>query len=160
MEISWGLNKPISVITNKPREGAIDAFMNNYRFFCQNNEGSSFENIQNAYNSLPISLEKKKQFNNTRSNLNQYLDTSSTINIVINNKQLTRREIVDTLMYGMIVHSNEKKRNVVRQWSRDQILFSTIKIEFCAILTTLLNFILDVKILNNKVIQDLESFRS
>jgi len=69
---------------------------------------------------------------------------------------LTKRELLDTLMYGMIVHSNKVKRKLVRQWMKDPILFSMIKQEFSAILADLLKIIRYVKNLNDEVIKVLE----
>ncbi|HEC36759.1 hypothetical protein LCGC14_0606580 [marine sediment metagenome] len=69
---------------------------------------------------------------------------------------MTKRELLDTLMYGMIVHSNKVKRKLVRQWMKDPILFSMIKQEFSAILADLLKIIRYVKNLNDEVIKVLE----
>lgn len=65
----------MKVEMNIPSEGAVDAFMNNYRFFCQNNEGSSFHNMQEVYNSLPITSEQIHEFNIARTFINQFLDS-------------------------------------------------------------------------------------
>ncbi len=157
VKISFGQNEPVTVTTKLPTEGAIDAFMNNYRFFCQNNEGSSFQNIQNVYDRLPISKEIKNQFNNLRRNLNQYLDTPTEVNITINDRQLTKRELLDTLMYGLIVHSNVEKRGTINYWKKDSILFSIISQEFSAILLDLLRYIQIVRNLNRDIINDLNS---
>jgi len=150
-------NDPVKIEVKLPSEGAIDAFMNNYRFFCQNNEGSSFINMQSVYDSLPISPEKKELFNCARRELNEFLDSPPEINFIFNNRQVQRREILDTLMYGLIVHSNKEKREKVKSWRNDPLLFPMILQVFSRILGGLLVKIIKVQRLNKEVIRELEA---
>ena len=154
--ISVKKDKPGMIKRKLPTEGAVDAFMNNYRFFCQNNEGSSFENIHKVYNSLPILKEKKNKFVKARRDLNQYLDSHLIFDVIINNRHLTKRELLDTFMYGMIVHANKNYRELIKRWEQDPILFSILLQEFTAILLDLVKYILFVMNLNNKIIEEFE----
>ena len=97
-------------------QDAIDAFVLNYRFFCQNNDAISFQNMAELYSRLPIDEEQKPMFKDARQQLNDFLDAPSGFGI--NNDIHTYRRIVDTCVYGGLAHANKEKKKEYDLWMR------------------------------------------
>ena len=137
----------------KPDEESIDAFVLTYRFFCQNNEMSSFENMEAVYEKLPISQQRKDSFKNARGQFNAWLDSIPSIEI--ENVILTRREILDIFIYGGLAHANKKKKEIFDQWMSDPLLSLFMTNEFVSILRKVMDFIIHIRNLNDEVIREL-----
>jgi len=137
----------------KPDEESIDAFVLTYRFFCQNTEMSSFENMEAVYEKLPISQQRKDSFKNARGQFNAWLDSIPSIEI--ENVILTRREILDIFIYGGLAHANKKKKEIFDQWMSDPLLSLFMTNEFVSILRKVMDFIIHIRNLNDEVIREL-----
>ena len=156
VSISARVGEPVNVKRKGPDEESIDAFVLTFRFFIQNNEKSSFGNLEEIYENLPIPQEKKDLFRSARKQVNEFLDSDSIVQFKINNKSLSRRHILDIFIYGGLSHANERKKKEYDMWMSNSVLKPLIENEFVYILGKLLRYILDVKSLNDEVIKELE----
>jgi len=143
----------VSVTRNLPDQHAIDEFVLTLRFFIQDNETTSFRNISKIYSKIPVSAEFKKEFSDLRRELNEYLDSNTTI--TINGETLTRRKILDVFVYGNLAHENPDKKQTFDKWMRYPLLTELLELEFDSILAHVLRIIKYTKTLNVKAIEEL-----
>lgn len=137
-----------------PDEDAIDAFVLTFRFFIQDNEHSSFRNMEKHYLAAPIDPSLQAEFVKLRKEVNDYLD--SKVNINYNNEDLTRRRIMDVFVYGGLSHgSDEAKRRLHKKWISDPIMSGWIENEFLITMRNIHNAIALMKTLNEKALQHL-----
>jgi len=136
-----------------PDWDAINAFVLTFRFFIQDNEKSSFRNMAETYDGLPISQEKKELFKDARRQLNQLLD--SPCPIVINGQAPTYDQIMRIIIYGQLAHRDEKKKATYDQWMSHPLLDPLLTNEFISILGHAMSIIAYVQKLNEEVIEEL-----
>jgi hypothetical protein len=140
-----------------PDEEAIDAFTLTFRFFIQNNEQSSFYNMAGYYSNAPIDESLKNKYAQVRTWLNNFLDEPSYMNITYNDELLTRRKIMDTIVYGGLAHAdNVEKRGLYNEWMNIPPMRLMIVSDFTVILANILDAILFVAELNRKVLEQLQ----
>ncbi|MFX0202058.1 MAG: hypothetical protein ACFFCW_38595 [Candidatus Hodarchaeota archaeon] len=151
--VSRKAGEPVKVLRRGPKAESIDAFVLTFRFFIQDNEKSSFRNIAEVYENLPISQQKKELFKNSRTNLNAFLDSPSMFKII--DESPTRRDILETFIYGNLAHANKGKKETYDQWMSYPAFNQLIINEFVFILGIVMNFITYVKNLNDEVIKEL-----
>lgn len=65
-------------------------------------------------------------------------------NLVYNNIPITRREILETFLYGDGVHINAANREIFNQWRHSTTLFGGLQLEFVTILGLIFGQILEV----------------
>jgi len=151
--ISGDKDGRITTETRWPDQEAIEAFILTLRFFIQNNEKSSFENMEKTYDNLPISQEKKELFKNARKKLNEFLDSNSPLGI--NEQFLTHRRILWVFVYGEFAHTDKELKPIYDQWMSYGIFNVTIYNEFIYVLGMVTSFIAYVQNLNEEVIKEL-----
>ncbi len=157
IHISGKVGEPLSVIRFGPDEEATSAFVLTFRFFIQDNERSSFNNIEKIYNYLDIDKEEKEIFRSIRKNLNDFLNSESTgLQIEVDGKKLSNRHILDVFVYGGLAHANKKKKQEYDSWMRNPVLSQLIENEFISILGVVMKYIISTKNLNEKVIKEIE----
>lgn len=153
VSFSAKLNEEIKIERLGPGEEAIDAFALTFRFFIQDNEKSSFRNLDTIYNDLPITQLQKDLFRNARKELNSFLDSSSMFNL--NNEILSNRHILEVFMYGGLSHANEKKKIIFDSWIVNPFLSQYLQNEFVFILANVMNVITYIQSLNVAVIKEI-----
>ena len=136
-----------------PDEEAIDAFVLTFRYFIQDNEQTSFRNMEQHYLAAPIDPALQKQFVDLRADINKYLDTK--LNINYNNEDLTRRRVMDVCVYGGFSHANEDKRRLFKTWMSDPFVGKWIENEFVVTLGNIHNAIAFIKTLNDQALKHL-----
>lgn len=136
-------------------QDSIDAFVLNYRFFCQNNDAISFQNMSELYEDLPVEDKTKQTFKDVRKRLNGFLDSRSGFGI--NDDVHTYRRIVDTCVYGGFAHANKEKKKEYDRWMRTSGMAQMIFYEFSSAFIQILNCIVEVAALNDEVIKELEA---
>ena len=151
--ISGDKDGRLTTETRWPDQEAIEAFILTFRFFIQNNEKSSFENMDKTYDSLPISQQKKELFKNARKKLNEFLDSNSSLGI--NEQFLTHRRILWVFIYGEFAHADKELKPTYDQWMSYGIFNVTIYNEFIYTLGRVTSFIAHVQNLNEEVIKEL-----
>ena len=136
-----------------PDEEAIDAFVLTFRYFIQDNEQTSFRNMEQHYRAAPLDSELQKQFVDLRKEINEYLDEK--LNINYNNEELTRRRVMDVCVYGGFSHANEDKRRLYKTWMSDRFIGKLIEHEFVSTLGNIHHAIAIIKNLNEQALKHL-----
>jgi len=95
-----------------PLEEAIDAFVLTFRFFIQDNEKSSFRNLNDYYNEPAIDESLRKEFQTIRNKINRFLEGNSGMALNYNNETLNHRKIMDLMVYGALSHANPEKKKM------------------------------------------------
>jgi hypothetical protein len=131
-------NQQIHTALNLPDEEAIRAFVLTFRFFIQENETSSFKRLADTYEELPVSEELRTQYSTLRHRLNDLLDSSSNLKIL----NLTRRDIIWTMIYGELAHSDKEKLARIIDWRKDPVIWTLVQFEFNSSLADVLEHIM------------------
>src|SRR5712692_5888467 len=105
----------------------------------QDKEKSSFRNMTKIYEKLPISQERKSEFNEARKDLNDALDSKTFVNI--DGIFSTYRHIVDIFMYGGLSHANERKKEEYDLWMLNPFSKQFMTNEFVVILAYMFDVI-------------------
>lgn len=144
-----------------PEEEAIEAFVHTFRFFIQNNEQSSFANMEQHYLAAPVDDSLKQEFVDMRNWINQHLDAEPIMvpgfpfTIDYNNEKLTRRRIMDVFVYGGLSHANEEKRRLHKTWINDPFIGKFIELVFVSTLADIFAAIARIKAINERALQHL-----
>ena len=91
----------------KPDEQDIDSYVLTLRFFIQDNEPISINNLSKLYTIYSSNKEIKEKFSELRNALNCELDKSCPI--LFNGQKLTLRKILNGFIYSELAHSNIEK---------------------------------------------------
>jgi hypothetical protein len=153
--VSGGVDKPTTAVRHGPDEDAIEAAVLTFRFFIQDNEPSSLRNMSKLYPTLPTAAYLSANFLDAREKLNKYLDGPLGMQITINGKALTRREVYDTFIYGDLAHSNQAKEEQFKRWQKNEILFALLQNEFVVTLAQTLDFLWYMQMLNKEALAEL-----
>jgi hypothetical protein len=154
VSISANKGQEVQVTRILPDQDAIDAFVLTFRFFYQDNEKSSFRQISQTYEKLPISPELKGNFVDWRKGLNDYLDKK--INMTIHDKNPSRREFLDIFIYGDLAHANPRKKAIYDEWKKMGFVYPILEVHFCGVLEVVLRAILNVAEINKKAMKEIE----
>ena len=160
IKISTKVDEPVNIETRFPTDESIEAFILTLRFFIQNNEKSSFKNLAKVYSNLPSYRDEKREFFNTRDELNDFLDSpDEVLHIKVNNKEFSKREIYEIFIYGGLAHANEVKKKIYDEWMANPMLKPITENEFINVMVGILQCILHVQELNDLLIIDFNCFR-
>jgi len=147
-------DRSFSVKRRGPAGEAMDAFVLTLRFFIQDNEKSSLRNLAEIYEKLPILDQKKDRFRRFRKLLNNFLDDKSFYST--RGINCTNRQIMDIFIYGGLAHANKEKKEIYDEWMSDSVSEPLTTNEFVKILQVILGFIISIKRINERVIEELE----
>ena len=136
-----------------PEEEAIDAFVLTFRYFIQDNEQTSFRNMEQHYLAAPLDPALQQEFVKLRKEINDYLDEQ--VNVNYNNEDLTRRRIMDVFVYGGFSHANEEKRRLYKTWMSDPFMAKWIENIFVMTMADIHSAINLIKEMNEKALQAL-----
>jgi len=161
--ISKKQGKPLKIKITEPDNESLDAFLLTLRLFYQEGEQISFRNTNKIYNinkiyeNLPNNFQKeKKSFSRAIKIINSALDTNT--DIKFNNKILTYREVLDTILYGNTAHFYPNRRNTIKSWKSKEGLCELYKTSFHAISISMKNFILYVQKINTDTIRKIKKY--
>ena len=152
--IQASVGKPVEVTRFGPGQQEMDAFVLSLRFLIQDNEASSFRNLAKVYKSPAISEENQIKFRSARHALNTYLESSTMFRM--NDKTLTREELMHVFVYGGLAHANKRKKERYDRWMADGLLAPLLTNEFIVTVFEVLNVALFVKRVNEGVLQKLK----
>ena len=119
-EISASVDKPgVTFQSNAPNEEAFEATTVTCRFFLEPRDGCSFEQLAVMYADPANGVDPvyQKHFNDFTSVLNTELESVSSI------EGMKTRDLLYTVVYGEIAHSNPEKQAIVRQWKEAGFFF-------------------------------------
>lgn len=112
----------------------VDAFALTARFFIQDNERTSFRNMAEIYGRLPVGDPLRDKFEAIRNTLNTALDGPPAIGLP---GVRTRRQILETVMYGGLAHANPAKHADYQRWTQNFVFAGLVFNEFTGALTHL-----------------------
>lgn len=124
-----------------PDEEKRDSFILTFRFFYQEEEAISFSKLRRFLNDPELSEEWKNGVSKARKAYYSYLKGHSDYTVELFEGHPTRREILDTVLYGGVTHANPEKIQRRRQWTRDDIRANLLLQEFTGMLVQILAFI-------------------
>ncbi|HET7550452.1 MAG TPA: hypothetical protein VFK04_04130 [Gemmatimonadaceae bacterium] len=95
----------------------LEAFALTLRFFLQSSDGISLRQIPALYAKLAVPDELAAEVDEVRRDLNRYLDGASPFVEDDPSRQLTRRELLNMVLYGDLAHANEAQRKRWKRWT-------------------------------------------
>jgi hypothetical protein len=104
---------------DEPEREQLEAFVMRLRFFIQNNESTSLENISKLFqNDQSVSPTLKQEFEKVRVDLRTAFDSLPPIQVTSKNDPVppTWGEIWDVFVYGDVAHANQAKRERYERW--------------------------------------------
>ncbi|WDE09367.1 hypothetical protein [Thalassomonas haliotis] len=107
LEINITSGGPLETSCIRPDQDNIDAFVLNFRYFIQNNEPTSIRNLTQFFNSDLVTQEERSNFNLLRSNIKDFLSSSS--NLAMFEKNFSHSDLMDVFIYGGISHATKDK---------------------------------------------------
>lgn len=136
-----------------PDEESREAMLLTLRFFVQDNEQSSFRNIAEAYNALPVDPSLSGEFHNIRKQVNEFLDSKTWIRV--DGSDLTYREIFEVFLYGYHAHANQDKKQKFEVWKSIPPFFGLVENDFIYTLAAILRAIFYIRNVNARVLEEL-----
>jgi hypothetical protein len=151
--VQESLGEPRRSGTRRPSQEQIDALVNNLRFFIQNNEATSFENLAKTYASLPIPPTLKREFEDCRERLNRWLDGKSSLGM--KGSPLIHRRILWVFVYGDVAHLSLRERKELERWRENQPFFRLLKTHFVNTLGKFTRFLDETAVINQEALSHL-----
>lgn len=150
--ISGEIDKTVKVERRGPDLESIKSFVITYRNFILDTDPISIRNIAKFYEQVPQNHEGRKAFTKVRTHFNEFLDHTSMI--VYNGTKLTYKEVIETYLYGDVIHlrRHDEFAEKTDDYLKKEILFN----EIVFILGKAANFIYHFNAINKKLLQDLE----
>jgi len=110
----------VDAVVDGPHRDALKAVLLTLRFFNRSNyELTSIGNVTTIISEpeLRVRQELISEYEDTRKDLNDYLDSSPEV-LLPELGDNTKRDIFDTFLYGRFAHSNPCKRKLALQWEK------------------------------------------
>jgi hypothetical protein len=120
------------------------------RFFIQDNERISLRNMYTLYTNLPLHDNYKITFNDIRNYLNEYLDEKARSFL---DDQPTKRELLETIVYGELAHLNPEKVERLKNWKNDKMEWDLAFFEFQRVIHELIEMIKLIRNVNSFVLK-------
>jgi hypothetical protein len=132
-------------------EDKIRSLILTIRIFIQDNEPLSIRRMRDFYQELPIDQKYKVVFDSIRDQFNEFLDEPATTFL---EDRPSRRQIFETIIYGMYAHRNRNKMGTIETWKSDPIDWDMVFYQFQVILHDFAIIVERMKRLNEKVLKD------
>jgi len=133
-----------------PNREQLDAFVVRLRFFIQNNEPTSLDNVSKLLQGdSTLSTKLIQEFETVRTDLNKAFDALPPIKVTSNNYPTppTWGEIWDVFIYGEVAHSNQAKRDRYNHWKNHEpthVLFSYYLSRILSVMASGIVFVADL----------------
>lgn len=129
----------------------VDAFALTFRQLTQNNDRISIGNLsREIYGSQWLFKEARVNFGQIRDGLNQYLNSAIFLQLS-KRGTISRRKLVDVILYGGLAHTNDAKEKIFRSWM-DSGFSGLFWAEFFETMVNVLNKFLVIKEINDNII--------
>jgi hypothetical protein len=130
----------------------IDAFTLTYRQMIQDNDSISIRRIFNdIYNSSWMFKEAQENYSYLRQGLNDYLDSGLTLQFG-ENRTISRRILIETILYGGLAHTNAEKERIFRFWMESGFS-GLLWAEFIESLLRVMESLLTIREVNKNIIK-------
>ncbi len=122
-----------------PTQEQIDAFVLTFRLFLQNKDHLSLYWLaKNVEDDPDVSEHWKREFSAVRTTVNNVLDSFPPIQVSIANyKPPTRRDIMNTFIYGDLAHADEEKREMFKSWMQNLPTKGFLTVQFVRIISAI-----------------------
>jgi ribosomal protein L30 len=127
----------------------IAAFVLDYRQYTQKNDAISIASLADIYSQPWMHIGARKNFEEFRAHFNRALDAPSTL--ILGTYHVSTRELVDTVVYGGLAHSNPEKAATFESWEQSGIMGFVWAIFFSA-MRDLMQTLKQVRLLNEQVL--------
>lgn len=139
----------MTVGTDGPDDESVRALVLTVRMLIQDGDGISFREMCEVYDEPSVPADLRTRFHECRDGINQFLDAApSGVSLNHNGRVLTRREILDVVVYGGLSHANPKKRALFEQWRAGPPWFALVWDNFTVTLVGLCQCARDIRDLN------------
>lgn len=154
-KMSWEAGRGIvSATRTGPNEEEIDAAALTFRFFIQKNEKSSIIRMADVYSDPLLEPRAKECFDGYRKAINDYLDEPTGIeatSIATGQKEIfTNRKIMETFLFGGLVHGNEELKKNYDGW-KGMVAGPWFEALFVSVLCEVFSVIWKIRTLNHTV---------
>jgi len=137
IKIKWKQGKDLKHQRRGPNYEEIKNFVITFRNFTLDSDVISIRNISNLYDSLPSGNDIKYRFEDARIKFNEYLDSSTVV--VFNHIKISNRELINTYIYGDVIHLN--KNDEFKRWISSNPIKDVVFNEIVIVLSNCLRFI-------------------
>jgi hypothetical protein len=139
----------VTVGTDGPDDESVRALVLTIRMFIESRDGISFGEMREIYDDPSVPRDLRSRFHECRDGINQFLDAApSGVSLNHNGQVLSRREILDVVVYGGLSHANPEKRALYEQWRAGPPWFALVWDNFTVTLTGLCQCARDIRDLN------------
>jgi hypothetical protein len=108
VSISFGSGAPMDIEKRGADEDSTLALVTTLRFFVQERDGITLEQLADLYETLPVEERAKTSARGAANANNEYLERPCGFGL--NGDSCTNREVFEIFMYGGLAHANEDKR--------------------------------------------------
>jgi hypothetical protein len=129
----------------------IDAFVLTYRMLVQKNDRISLAALGKFYEGGSMPAEAAASFREAISEVETYLDSTLDVEFAAG-YAVTRRHLVDTVLYGALAHSNPAKEREFHAWTDSGGVTGFVWAEFIVTLEQMLFYLKFFRQLNDAVI--------
>ncbi len=153
VKIRWVKGKGFTPnLRTGPDYESIKSFVITFRNFILDGDGISIREIAKIYDSLPEGNSLRDRFQEARKNFNEFLDSLTIIRH--NGKKLSNRRIIDTYIYGDVIHleKHDEFKNLISIGPMKDIIFN----EIVYVLGTCGNFIYYFNNLNKEYLSKIK----
>jgi hypothetical protein len=117
--------------------------------FIRDGDGISFREMREVYDEVSVPIELRSRFRECRDGINRFLDAQPPdVSLNDNGKELSRREVLDVVVYGGLAHANPQKRAIYERWRAKPPWFALVWDCFVVTLTGLCQAARDIRELN------------
>jgi hypothetical protein len=153
--ILFGEDKPLTVEKRGADEESTDALSLTLRFFFNERDNITLEQMAALYESLPIAAEEKGKVRDAFTRYHAFLDAS--IGVVFQGTTLTNRVIFETVLYGHLAHTNADKRSVYEGWVAPAPFGDMVKFYYEEVVARVIQVVVALQQFNEPIIRQLES---
>lgn len=130
----------------------IDAFVLTYRMFIQTNDRVSLKALAKIYDRAWMPAEATESFKEAMVQVDAYLESVPAVDF--GGGPVTRKHLVDTIIYGGLAHTNPTKEREYLSWSADGGVTGFMWAEFIVTLQQMLTYLQFFRKLNHAVISN------
>lgn len=162
-DVGFSMHATLDQITfqitgDPPDEESTDSFILTWRMFWRDGDGISLREMSSLYEEAPVTQVLKDEYAKLRSEINAHLDSPPYMKTVEDGHTYTRREIMDTFLYGEMAHINPRLKRIYDRWQANQ-LDSIMRFEFLGALHDGLLGLLMARQIHLRALNELEQQR-
>lgn len=139
VQISWKAQDGVLRVQRwGPHQEAIKALVLTLRFFIQDRDGISLRSLCALCDDPGLSEDWKREFKQTRSEINAYLDKPAVPAVQIDGVAPPMwREVMNVFIYGDMAHANRERRRIFKAW-KGEVVFPVFEDVFVNVLVNVL----------------------